>query len=852
MAACAAAPPQGAQVGIAGAAPTQTAPGGAAGAVPPQNAQDGTAGAAPSSAARPITLAVRIVPSSPATPPGADLPQAIRGGRFVRRLLPRLPGLRLELGAEAGGPIGDIEVLAGVLPAPALVEAARAAGLPLALAGGAIELDGRRYGEPAQAVAARLPASPELPAAGPPVPSEVAWPAGQARRRAESSRPAWLVAGMTVKATAALVDELLPRLAAAQGAFGERRDRGAPVELDYLVRETPRLERRGRWLLQERGAAIDRAADRDELGERDADLAALRPIAGVAGVPGERVELLVAARDRQRPELVRLAAELDRAAAAMAARVPLAPTRPMRPIVVALEPDHVAQARHAGEIGAAVRSEAGDAADLRLVYHPDDLFADRFALAQVLVERSGLGLGLRPWLARGAALWLAGDWYGRPYADWIPWLAAAGALPEAAELLAAEPAGDASAVLWTPVAAALVARLPGDSLRAKLRPSGAAAAGPGLEEAAAAAWLSELAGAGANAGSAASVGPGGNTASAADARGASGGEPAAASAPPAPAALPFLRGVSLAMENSVEGGYHAPALDLQLTRLAGLGVDAVSLMPFAFQAAADDPRLHFLNGGPASETDAGLIHAVRAARAHGLVAFYKPHVWIGGGSWPGDVAMRDEAGWRLWWRGYRRYILHHAVLARWAHAGLFSVGVELSRTVERLAEWRQLIAAARQVFPGRLTYSGNWSGDLERVRFWDRLDLIGVDAYYPLASGPRASRGELMRGADAVAARLAAASRAWRRPLLLTEVGFAASRAAWTAPHREGGELSEADQAAAYDAFFRALGRPSWLAGTFVWKAFSGEGGRHHRTAADFRFLGRPAEAVIARYYKQP
>src|SRR5579863_3626610 len=608
--------------------------------------------------------------------------------------------------------------------------------------------------------------------------------------------------------------------------------------------------------------------------------------AGWRELPGRRVTLLVpparlAGAGRQ--EMERLAAELDAAVAAMAARVPL-PVPPggagamAAPIVVAVEDDLVAQARHAGAIGEAVPAGMpGDRAELHLVFHPDDLFAYRVALAGRLMARAGLagasgadGPGatagaaaaaparigpepavraspaaplrsLPPWLERGAALWLAGGWYGKPYREWLPWLAGSGTLPAAAELLAPGVPPGGPAVLWTPVAAALLDHLPGTTLAVKLD------AARRLTPSAVDAWLGGLGSPSPAAAFPAAVSPPDRV---------DGGEVPSGGLRPVPR---FLRGVSLAMENSLEGGYHAPALDRQLDRLAALGVDAVSLMPFAFQRGPAAPQLRMLNGSPESESDVGLIHAVRRARAHGLRTLYKPHIWVGGGSWPGDVAMGDEAAWEDWWRDYRRFVLHHAVLARWAGADLFSVGCELSGTLGREADWRRLIAAVRQVFPGPLTYSGNWNGDLERAPFWGQLDLIGVDAYYPLAADLAASRAELARGATAVAARLAAASRAWRRPLLLTEVGFPASRAAWIAPHREGGPPSQADQATAYEALFQALGRPAWLAGTFVWKAFSGEAdgggamGRRHRDRqeADFRFLGRRAEAVIAAYYSR-
>ena len=147
-----------------------------------------------------------------------------------------------------------------------------------------------------------------------------------------------------------------------------------------------------------------------------------------------------------------------------------------------------------------------------------------------------------------------------------------------------------------------------------------------------------------------------------------------------------------------------------------------------------------------------------------------------------------------------------------------------------------------------MTYAANWYGDLVTVRFWDRLDFIGVDTYFPLAAAPGAGRPEIARGARQVVERLARASRRFGKPVLLTEVGFAAKREAWMEPHVEGGEYSEADQAAAYEALFGALGRQPWLAGTFLWKAFSAPGS-DSGGEADFRFLGRQAEGAVRKYY---
>ncbi len=530
-----------------------------------------------------------------------------------------------------------------------------------------------------------------------------------------------------------------------------------------------------------------------------------------AEIRSGNVTLLVPPSDKERPEIIRLAAELDRAATEMAARIPLSPVAPIRVVV---EPDYVAQIQHTEKVGEAV---LGPSSAIHLVYHPDDLFAYRHTLARLLIARAGLA-GKTPWIEQGAALWLSGDsggeWYGRPWKNWLPLFAAARVLPQAADLLAETEQRDSSGPLWIPPAAMVVDRLRGSTLAEKLAaPPPAAAIDQTLRV------LAVL--------------------------------PPPAAPPRARPRLPFLKGVSFAMLNRVEGGYHAPSVDRQLERLSRLGSNSVSIMPFAFQSTVDSPELYFLHHHPRGETDLGMVHAARRARAQGFVVLYKPHLWIRR-SWPGELEMKNEADWDRWWTAYRRYVLHHALLAAWTKSELFSVGVELSKTVRR-PEWVGLIDDTRLFFSGPVTYSGNWYGDLEQVPFWDRLDYIGIDAYFPLSDSPEAGKEDLRRGAKQIAERMAAASRKHGKPVLLTEVGFAARRAAWVNPHEEGGTYSEEDQALAYQALFEALGRQRWLAGAYVWKAFSDDrGGRTDADSeADFRFLGRRAEAVVRNYYSR-
>ena len=95
-------------------------------------------------------------------------------------------------------------------------------------------------------------------------------------------------------------------------------------------------------------------------------------------------------------------------------------------------------------------------------------------------------------------------------------------------------------------------------------------------------------------------------------------------------------------------------------------------------------------------------------------------------------------------------------------------------------EWDELIAAVRAVYSGELTYAANFD-QYRAVGFWPSLDLIGINAYFPLrahpigASEPSALESEL----EASWRRILGEIRAFRAeagagdvPVLFTELGY--------------------------------------------------------------------------------
>ncbi len=87
----------------------------------------------------------------------------------------------------------------------------------------------------------------------------------------------------------------------------------------------------------------------------------------------------------------------------------------------------------------------------------------------------------------------------------------------------------------------------------------------------------------------------------------------------------------------------------------------------------------------------------------------------------------------MWFSNYEKFILHYAELAEKNHLDILCIGTELQKTIPKEKEWRSLIKKIRYVYHGPLTYAANFYVEFEKITFWDELDYIGIQAYFPLS-----------------------------------------------------------------------------------------------------------------------
>ena len=322
--------------------------------------------------------------------------------------------------------------------------------------------------------------------------------------------------------------------------------------------------------------------------------------------------------------------------------------------------------------------------------------------------------------------------------------------------------------------------------------------------------------------------------------------------------LDQVRGVTISCQTwGWEWG--TPGFGEELDELAQLGVNWVAIHPYASIRA--DGGVGFREFDPEQPPE-WLSVPIAAARERGMGILVKPHLayWGSPFSWRGEIDFEEPAQLARFFDEYRAWITLLARATKGAHA--FAVGTELDKLLVHDARWREVIRDVRAVTPARLTYAANWT-DFERVGFWDALDAVGVQGYFPLHQGsgaPLTSSGEIDRatledGWASVVARLRRVHERSGKPVVLSELGYDCSPLAscepWKAMRRAPDDVdgSRALQLACYDVAFRHLERErAWLRGGFLWKWFVGEPGRGDH---DFKLDTPPVRAAIRAAWAQ-
>ncbi|APQ16834.1 glycoside hydrolase family 113 [Maribacter hydrothermalis] len=284
--------------------------------------------------------------------------------------------------------------------------------------------------------------------------------------------------------------------------------------------------------------------------------------------------------------------------------------------------------------------------------------------------------------------------------------------------------------------------------------------------------------------------------------------------------LPYLKGFNFAHEGySIYNGYGSKKATESLLKQKAMGSNAMAIVPYTGINDINTPTpLHFSNSA-GSENDEAVVHAVSTAHDIGMYTMLKPQIYVGG-SWPGGIEMPTEEEWNMFHDHYYRWIRHYAFLAEIHGMDALCIGVEFTKaTLLQPNAWRNMIKKTRGLFNGHITYAANWGEEFENIEFWNELDYIGLNSYYPLSKADNPTDAEMSESFSKVKEKIKKVYERFEKPIVFTEVGFRSINEPWKNPHAEADEsINEEMQARCYEIIFKGIENEPWCKGILWWK----------------------------------
>ncbi|KQC32712.1 glycoside hydrolase [Nonlabens sp. YIK11] len=290
-----------------------------------------------------------------------------------------------------------------------------------------------------------------------------------------------------------------------------------------------------------------------------------------------------------------------------------------------------------------------------------------------------------------------------------------------------------------------------------------------------------------------------------------------------PAAPKLIRGVSfVATRNAITEEIVQPLLNYN--------ANYVAVHPYGFMRDLENPAvIHNSERQWWGERVDGTTATIETFQSKGLKVMLKPQIWIGRGIYTGTIDMPDDSRWDTLEVTYEKFILDYAQVAQNTNAAMFCIGTELESFVAARPEfWNRLIQKIQAIYKGKLTYAGNWDS-YKNVPFWDQMDYIGVDAYFPISDQKTPDISSAMEGWRKWMVELSSLSRKHDKKILFAEYGYVSADYAGKEPWLTADETRESNEEAQkhlLQAQYDLVWKQDWFAGGFLWKHHSEYGRR--------------------------
>lgn len=232
-----------------------------------------------------------------------------------------------------------------------------------------------------------------------------------------------------------------------------------------------------------------------------------------------------------------------------------------------------------------------------------------------------------------------------------------------------------------------------------------------------------------------------------------------------------------------------------------------------------------------------------------------------------DATLRKKispADWDVWFENLRTFLNHYAAFAERLRINELILGTELDSSVGFEDQWRQAITEVRSRYNGPITYGASritCSDNLpprcqpgyELVKWWDALDLVAIEGWFPLTNRTDPSTEEMNAGWTAHIADIENWRASIGKPVIFTEVGCPSYDGGNMHPSKEweGEPVDLQEQADFYEAAFEAFSSQYWLKGYYwwywYWRPNAGEEGD-----GSWDLQNKPAAQILSKWYSAP
>ncbi|GLR18522.1 glycoside hydrolase family 113 [Portibacter lacus] len=288
--------------------------------------------------------------------------------------------------------------------------------------------------------------------------------------------------------------------------------------------------------------------------------------------------------------------------------------------------------------------------------------------------------------------------------------------------------------------------------------------------------------------------------------------------------------------------------------IQSVNAEWIAVIPYGFIPKDDHKVAHGSERQWWGEREEGVVETITKAHESGLRVMIKPQIWMHG-SWIGDFTLDNDKHWQEWEETYSKYILQYARIAQEQGVDMLCIGTEFKKAMQDNSDyWYHLIDQIRAVYDGPLTYSSNWD-EYKDVPIWDKLDYIGISAYFPLTDEKEPSHATLKKEWKPVVKELERFANKHKKKIIFTEFGYlsvdgCAGKTWILEKERDKHNQNQKAQADAFHCLFSTFWDEDWWAGGFFWKWYPEmRPNRKDFYNKDYSPQGKLAEKTIAEWY---